>query len=170
MNHTNNYILFCPKDRFFNFHKNRITVFVKNLYVISFHKLNTVFKKDVSITFWRTSFSLFKLCFIIILMPHNMIILYFHYSSRTVLLFIHSTLVLIFYIDVVLTLSIIIFIIVIVITFSSSSRSSSSRSGSTSSSCCCFKQNSNWMRDIKITSLCLELSMVKPLNPAQQLA
>ena len=37
----------------------------------------------VSLTLWRTSFSLLKLCFIIILMPHNMIILYLHYSSRT---------------------------------------------------------------------------------------
>ena len=26
VNHTNNYIFFCPKDRFYNFHKNKISM------------------------------------------------------------------------------------------------------------------------------------------------
>ena len=64
----------------------------------------------VCLTQWRTTFSLFRLCFTHILMPHSMIYFIFVYlvfTSQIVLYFLHNTSLLSFYIDVVLTLSII---------------------------------------------------------------
>ena len=63
---------------------------------------------SANLTKWRTTFSLYWLCFTYTLIPHNMIILYFRkpcFHASNNFLFLHSTKVFSFYIDVVLTLS-----------------------------------------------------------------